>query len=205
MKTIVFQGDSITDALRSRSEDTYRGSGYATMIAGQLGMDRPGEFQFLNRGVSGNRLINLLDRLDTDILHLKPDYLSILIGINDVWRKYDSSCSLDANWFETYYDQLIRQVKQALPQTKIMILEPFALLGDATKAHWNSFRADTEALAAVSRRIAQQHGLIFVPLMEKFDQAAKQPCAEYWIYDGVHPTAMGHELIKRAWLEAFPG
>ena len=88
MKTIVFQGDSITDAIRNCENDNYMGSGYATMVAGELGLSEPNEYKFYNRGISGNRVLDLYARWKTDCLNLKPDYLSILVGINDVWHEY---------------------------------------------------------------------------------------------------------------------
>ncbi len=203
MKTILFQGDSITDMNRDRSFEHNMGIGYPTMVSGYLGTERPGEFQFLNRGISGDRAINLLNRLDTDVLSLKPDYLSILIGINDVWRKYDSDTGMDVQWYESNYDRLLQQIKEALPDAKIMILEPFVLKASATQQHWAQFRADAEEHAAVAKKLAQKYDLLFVPLMERFDRAQALAPAEYWLYDGVHPTAMGHEIIKRAWLEHF--
>ena len=83
MKKILFQGDSITDVGRSLENDAARGHGYATLVSASLGMDRPGEFEFVNRGISGNRIIDLLARVKADIINLTPDYMSILIGIND--------------------------------------------------------------------------------------------------------------------------
>ncbi len=203
MKTILFQGDSITDATRVREDDNYRGHGYATLVTAALGADRPGEFQFINRGIGGNRSIDLLGRVRADIIHLQPDYMSVLIGVNDTWHELDIGNGVDLPTYELYYDLLIRQVQAALPNIKIMILEPFVLKGFATEGKWEAFRTDVEARAAISRRVAEKHGLVFVPLLKMFDEAAEATGADYWVIDGVHPTAMGHELIKRAWLEGF--
>ncbi len=203
MKTIVFQGDSITDMMRDREEDGNRGIGYPTLVTAQLGMERPGEFRFLNRGIGGNRVIDLLARVKSDIINLKPDYLSILVGVNDVWHEYDFNNGVDTYWYEVYYDMLIQQVKDSLPQVKIMILEPFVLKGSETEPLWEKFRPEVENRAAAARRIAQKHGLLFVPLQEQMDHAATQMDSSWWLYDGVHPSPMGHEIIKRAWLKAF--
>ncbi len=203
MKTILFQGDSITDMGRSREDDQCRGVGYPTLVAASLGMDRPGEFRFLNRGISGNRIIDLLGRVKADIINLKPDCMSILIGVNDAWHEYDFGNGVDTPLFEMYYNLLIQQVREALPDIKIMILEPFLLKANATEGNWEVFRRDVEERAAAAKRVAEKNGLVFVPLMEKFDEAQKLAPASYWIGDGVHPNAMGHELIKREWLKAF--
>lgn len=105
--------------------------------------------------------------------------------------------------YEMYYNMLIEEVKEALPNIKIMILEPFVLKASATEKNWDRFRSDVEEKAAAAKRVAEKNNLLFVPLMEKFDEAAKQAPNDYWLEDGVHPTAMGHEIIKREWIEAF--
>ncbi len=205
MKKILFQGDSITDVGRSREPDGVwsMGHGYATLVAAQLGYERPNEFQFVNKGIGGNRIIDLLARVRCDIINLKPDYVSVLIGVNDVWHEYPDRNGVDAQTFEVYYDMLISQIRKALPDTKIMILGPFVLKGSAIEPNWEEFRSEVEKRAAAARRIAQKHGLVYVPLMERFDAATRLAPVEYWTAEGVHPTTMGHEIIKRAWLEGF--
>ncbi len=206
MKTILFQGDSITDAWRDGYYDAHRGAGYATLVSAALGMDRPNEFQFINRGNSGNRIIDLLARVKRDMINLEPDYMSILIGVNDIWHELPDRNGVDPARFELYYDLLIRQLKEALPELKIMILEPFVLKGNATaepEEKWEPFQSGVLKNAEIAKRIAEKHDLVFVPLQEKFDQAEQLAPAQYWLGDGVHPTAMGHELIKREWIKAF--
>ncbi len=203
MKTILFQGDSITDMGRSRENDRELGIGYPTLVAASLGTDRPGEFQFLNRAIAGSRVIDVLGRVKRDIINLKPDYLSILIGVNDVWHEFDFANGVDTPKYEMYYDILIQQVKEALPNIKIMIMEPFVLNVGVPKRNWEEFRPEVEARAAAAKRVAEKNGLVFVPLMKVFDDAQKLAPAGYWIPDGVHPFATGHELIKREWLKAF--
>lgn len=203
MKRILFQGDSITDAGRSRDNDAARGIGYPTLVSASLGFDRPDEFEFINKGISGNRVIDLIARVKAEIINLKPDYMSILIGINDVWHEINYQNGIDTKRYEMYYNMLIEEVREALPDIKIMILEPFVLKGVATEENWDKFRSGAEEKAAAAKRVAEKNNLLFVPLMEKFDEAAKKAPDAYWLADGVHPTAMGHELIKREWLKAF--
>ncbi len=203
MKTILFQGDSITDSMRSREWETNSGSGYMTLVSAHLGYEAPGEYRCINRGVSGNRITDLLARQRCDIIHLAPDYMSILVGVNDVWHEFGNGNGVPADKFEMYYNILISEVKEALPDIKIMILEPFVLKGSATEEHWDAFRADVVLHAEASRRVAEQNGLTFVPLQALFEEAAAQVSPTYWLADGVHPTAAGHELIKREWLKAF--
>ena len=82
-------------------------------------------------------------------------------------------------------------------------MEPFVLKGPATEAHWDEFYAEVLLRAKKVKEIAEKYDLVFVPLQEKFDEAAKHASNTFWLADGVHPTTAGHELIKRAWLEGF--
>ena len=203
MKTILLQGDSITDAGRSRENDTYYGVGYPNLIAGELGYQCPGEYKFLNRGIGGNRIVDLYARIKCDFINLKPDVLSILIGINDVWHEIGNQNGVDAEKFYKVYCMLIEEIKEALPEIQIMIMEPFVLKGPATEAAWEEFRSETEKRAEKAKAVAEKYNLVYIPLQEKFDQAAKICPPTYWLSDGVHPTVAGHELLTRAWMEGF--
>lgn len=202
---VVFQGDSITDAMRCRESEEFRGSGYATLVSAKVGFEHPDKYEFLNRGISGDRIVDVLARIKRDLINLKPDVLSILIGINDVWHELGNKNGVDAPLFEKYYHILVEQVKAALPDIRIIILEPFVLKGEATGEQWELFRAETEKRAVIAKSIAAEYGLDFVPLMEKFDDACELAPPSYWLMDGVHPTAAGHELIAREWIKVFEG
>ena len=209
-KIILFQGDSITDAGRSRTDDQNPGCGYPNLVSGHLGSHYPYRFKFINRGISGNRVVDLYSRIKSDMINLKPDYMSILIGINDVWHEIGDHNGVDAEKFEMVYDWMIQELLRELPNLKLMLLEPFVLPGRATRSteefpdRWEYFRTETDLRRAAVKRLADKHGLVFVPLQERFDAAnADAPSDGYWLADGVHPTPAGHELIKRAWLEAF--
>lgn len=210
LKTILFQGDSITDADRSRTEDLAIGRGYPNMVAGHLGAAYPYQFCFINRGISGNRIVDLYARSKMDIINLKPDYMSILIGINDVWHELFDRNGVSAGKFELVYGLLIEELLRELPNLKLMLLEPFVLPGSATSSdeenpgRWEYFRAETDLRREVVKRLADEYNLAFVPLQDKFNAVnADAPTDGYWLADGVHPTSAGHELIKQAWLEAF--
>ena len=209
MKTILFQGDSITDAIRPRDGDGYLGSGYAFLVAADLGKRYGSELRVLNRGISGNRIVDLYARIKADLINLKPDVLSILIGINDVWHEIGHGNGVSVEKYERVYDWLLTEVKEALPEVRILILEPFVLQGHATEAteekpeRWEFFRTQTPLYAAAAKRLAEKHGTTFVPLQHLFDEACKLAEPAYWLHDGVHPTAMGHELIAREWMKAF--
>lgn len=210
-KLILFQGDSITDCGRKNDWGHNMGYGYATMVGGALSAAEPYRYRLVNKGVSGNRIVDLYARIKKDIINFAPDYMSILIGVNDVWHEFSDHNGVDAEKFEMVYGLLIEEVKAALPELKIMILEPFALPAAATNPvdkpeRYALFRGETELRAQAAKRVAEKYGLTFVPLQKLFDEAdANAPAPGYWLFDGVHPTAAGHELIKREWLKAFEG
>jgi lysophospholipase L1-like esterase len=103
MKKVLFLGDSITDAQRSYQEDEhhYIGQGYTEMVAGKLALEHPGMYEFTNKGISGNRIVDLYARIKKDCWNLKPDYISILIGVNDVWHELEDENGVDAKRITT--------------------------------------------------------------------------------------------------------
>ena len=201
---ILFQGDSITDAGRSWNDPSQLGVGYARLVEASLGYDEPGQHEFFNRGISGNRIVDLYARIKADILNLKPDVMSILIGVNDVWHETgDNPNGVAADKFYKIYDMLIEEVKAALPNIKIMILEPFVLEACSTTEKWDIFYNEVPKRAEMAKKIAEKYNLPYIPLQAGFDELAKKAPNAYWLGDGVHPTAKGHEFIKRQWLQAF--
>lgn len=208
MKTILFQGDSITDAGRSREDNANTGIGYPTLVKGELEFQYPNQYIFYNRGVSGNRVVDLYARIKADIINLKPDIMSILIGVNDVWHEFGQN-GVDAEKYFKIYSMLIEEIKEALPNIKIMIMEPFVLRAIATENtgeepnKWDIFNAEVKKRAAKAKEIAEKYDLLFIRLQDQFDEAAKLASNEYWLSDGVHPTTAGHELIKREWIKGF--
>lgn len=209
-KVILFQGDSITDTGRNRENDNNRGYGYANLVSAEIGANEPYKYKFYNRGISGNRSVDLFARIKVDMINLKPDYMSILVGVNDVWHEYTRHNGVSAEKYELVYSLMIEELKTALPELKIMILEPFVLPGSATEnteqypGRWEFFSREVPLRAAAAKRVAQKYGLPFVPLQDMFTNVnADAPVPDYWLRDGVHPTVAGHTLIKRAWLEAY--
>ena len=210
MKRILFQGDSITDCLRDRNNFFGLGDGYASIVNAHYGYDKPGQFECVNRGISGNRSVDVYARIKQDIINLKPDYMSILMGVNDVWHELAVQNGVDTPKFEKIYTMLIEEVLEALPDIKLMILEPYAMPGSATEGvledgrdKYPVFRKDTEEKAAACRRVAEKFNIPFVPLQAKFDEMQKAYGTESVSPDGVHPNGPGHMLIARAWMEAF--
>ena len=200
MKTVLFQGDSITDCGRGNG----LGSGYPLFVTATLNQENPNEYNFINKGISGNRIVDVYARIKADIINLKPDYMSILIGVNDVWHELSESPNgVDADKFFKIYSMLIEEVKAALPNIKIMILEPFVLEACSTTEYWDFFKTEVSKRAEMAKKIAEKYNLPFIPLQAGFDMLATKAPNEYWLGDGVHPTPAGHEYIKSQWINAF--
>lgn len=203
MTRVLFQGDSITDAGRVREVFSHLGIGYPNLTTAEIGFDEPGRYEFVNRGVSGDRIIDVYARIKRDIINLKPDIMSILIGVNDVWHEIADQNGVSTQKYEILYNMLIEEVRESIQDIKIMILEPFVLKGEATVDSWDAFRTGVREKAEAARRVADKYGLPFIELQAKFDEAVKKAPESYWLSDGVHPTTAGHELIKREWIKAF--
>lgn len=204
---ILFQGDSITDCGRSRENNVNVGTGYPLLVKSLLGFEEPAVHEFFNRGISGNRVVDVYARIKKDIINLRPDVMSILIGVNDVWHELgDDPNGVDNDKFFKIYCMLIEEIKAALPDLKIMVLAPFCLQGSATTSteeRWQGFSTEVPKRAEMAKKVAEKYGLTFIPLQEKFDQLCESAPADHWLVDGVHPTAMGHQLIAREWMKAY--
>ena len=209
MKRILFQGDSITDWGRDRNDFYGMGNGYPSLVKASLGHDNPGEYEFINRGISGNRIVDLYARIKADFINLKPDYASIYIGVNDAWHEINSQNGVDTEKFEKIYSMLIEEIKTALPEIKLFIIAPYVVEGIKTcdteemPDRLERFKRDVAEKAAVAKKIAEEYGLPCIELQPAFDKALEKAPSEYWVRDGVHPTETGHEIIKRLWLETF--
>ena len=208
-KRILFQGDSITDFGRDRNDFHGMGRGYAQLVTATLGLDNPGKYEFVNRGISGNRVVDLYARIKIDFINLNPDYASIYIGVNDAWHEISSKNGVATNKFEKIYSMLIEEVQEACPTIKLMIIAPFVLEGIATcntediPDRLERFRKDVAEKAEVCKKLAKKYNLPLIELQPAFDKACENAPSDYWAYDGVHPTAAGHEVIKRLWIETF--
>lgn len=195
MKTIVFQGDSITDAGRDREDRNSLGYGYPLFAGCRIALEHPNEYQCLNRGVSGDRIVDVYARMKADIVNLKPDVVTILVGINDVWHELINGNGVSTEKYRKIYRMLLEELREALPDTRILLLEPFVLKGGATKEHWDYFRTEVPKRAAVVRELAEEFGLTFVPLQEDLNRFEKQAPEGYWLADGVHPTGAFHQYL----------
>lgn len=205
---ILFLGDSITDMSRKYNSDglieSY-GDSYVFFVAGKLLSENPQAYQIINRGIGGNRIVDLYARIKRDVWNEKPDVLSILIGVNDVWHEFaEQPNGVDLVRWEKIYRMLIEETKEKLPNTKIIICEPFVLRGRATEYgnRYEDFQI-VKKYATKAKEIAEDYRLSFVPLQKKFDEAAEKFGGTYYLYDGVHPDVAGAALIAKEWLSVF--
>lgn len=204
MKTILFQGDSITDTGRNCNNGSLLdiGQGYALICGAKLGTEKPQEYQIINKGISGNRIVDLYARIKADFWNLNPDVLSILIGVNDVWHDIWNN-GVESDRFYNIYKLLLSETIAKFPNLKIMMLEPFILEGEATSEHWEKFKTRVDENARIVKELAGEFNAKFVPLQSVFDNASEIAPKNYWLGDGVHPTIFGHQLIADEWLKAF--
>lgn len=200
---IIFYGDSITDAGRDIVLEDSPGQGYPLLLAAELGLQQPGRYEFFNRGISGNQVTDLMARLKRDVLDLRPDVLSVLVGINDVFYGGVDRESAALAQFEAVYHRLLSQARAALPELRFLLMAPFVLRGSATAMQWDFFETRTARYAQAVQQLAQAHQAAFVPLQPAFDEALHQAPAVHWLTDGVHPSSAGHALIAREWMKGW--
>ena len=197
---VLFQGDSITDGGRDYSDPDSLGSGYVLMAASLFGARHPERnVQFLNRGVSGNRTVELLERWQRDTVDLKPDVLTILIGINDVWYHPGGPTNTDISRFKEDYRKLLAWTREALPETAIILMEPFNLPFDEEMKSWRPC-LDLEIDAV--RQFSVEFETSLITLDGVFARAMTLMPGEWWSYEGIHPRNPGCGLIADQWLAA---
>ncbi len=197
--TVLFQGDSITDAGRGRMDPESLGGGYAMMAASWFSAAYPERnVRFLNRGISGNRAENLEERWKIDCLDLRPDWVSIMIGINDTWRAFDSNDPTATEAYEASYRNILTQTVETLG-SNLVLIEPFVLPVPEDRKAW---RDDLDPRIQVVRALADEFDAILVPLDGIMNAAGEKREPAFWAPDGVHPTPAGHALIAQSWLRA---
>ena len=203
---ILFQGDSITDAGRDRAptgpnEFAGLGRGYANMItAALLGAHAPLRLQCYNRGISGHKVPDLQARWQADTIDLKPAVLSILIGVNDIWHKLNGKYDGTVADYEQGFTKLLSDTREALPDTRLVICEPFVLRCGAVNDTWFP---EFDERRAVAKSVSDAAGATWVPFQTMFNEAVNDATPpSYWASDGVHPTMAGHALMATTWLNA---
>ncbi len=195
---ILFQGDSITDGNRGRSMDPNHilGHGYAFLIAAKYGASFPERsYVFLNRGISGNTVVDLKARWQEDTLNLKPDILSILIGVND-----PAGDAEQLDRYEQTYENLIVDTLRANSRCVLVLCEPFSLPLGSERSSGDHVSPSMRARQRIVAKLAQKHHAVFVQFQKVFDDACKRAPSAYWIWDSVHPTYSGHQLMADEWM-----
>lgn len=215
---VLFQGDSITEGWRSPQPPNYNfdnagrgsieyndsnalGSGYVFIAASEILRLHPEKkIKVFNKGISGNKVDDLIKRWEKDCISIRPDVLSILIGVNDFWDRITGTSGDSVEKYYDDYSKLLHITKTALPKTKLIICEPFAIPGTkAVNENWfPAFNIYREA----ARKLAEEFNAVFIPFQSVFDKAVSRAAGTYWCYDGVHPSIPGANLMARAWLKA---
>lgn len=204
---ILFQGDSITDTQRNREisqpNHSYAlGNGYANHIASTLLYRYPTlNLRFYNRGISGNRVVDLYARWRIDAINLCPTVISILIGVNDTWHRFGSDNGVEVERYAQVYRMLLEYTRTQLPATKLILCEPFVLPCGVVQPAWQEEMAARQEVVGT---LATDFGATFVPFQSAFDEVANTPSPAYWLVDGVHPTPAGHHLMAEKWMQAVP-
>ncbi len=206
---LLFQGDSITDAGRSRAavgpnSPSGLGSGYPYLVADQLLKRYPDHhLQIYNRGVSGDRIQDLSQRWEQDSLRLLPDLISILIGVNDTWNYLLMGIGSSPEGFLNIYRQLLQNTLRELPDVRLVLCEPFVLLTGEVTEEW---QRDIASRQSAVEKLAREFEAVFVPFQSALTEAAASGTpAPQLLEDGVHPTPRGHQVLTDCWLKAVLG
>ena len=198
---ILFQGDSITDAGRDKRNYHDMGKGYPKYASELIAEAHPDtEFEFINFGIGGNRTCQLFDRIYLDAIAFQPDVISILIGINDIWHRYNKeSIATTDEQLALNYRCILERIKKET-SAKIMILSPYVLDCDDKDA----MKEDLKTVLPIIRKLADEYADVYVPLDEHFADAIKtQPEPKFYSADGVHPNANGSAFIGKLYAEAI--
>ena len=208
--TIVFQGDSITDGNRTKDPKNfwdlnhYLGHGYVQMAAARLGADYPDrDFRVHNRGMSGNRILDMYARWREDTIRLLPDTISVLVGVNDCGAEVESNTGTPADKYDRVYRMMLDETRAALPGVKLILMEPFILPVGKIADRWSRWQELIVPIQQALPAIAEDYDAVFVPLQARFTELCQVREPSYWLWDGCHPTPAGHEVITRAWVRGF--
>jgi len=197
---ILFIGDSITDAGRNRYDDSDLGRGYPMILAAYLMNKYPTyDLRILNRGVGGDRLVDVKNRWEEDCLELNPEIVSILVGINDVWHHMDSEEYLDEaalEQFETDYRSMLKMLAKRT-DARVVLMEPYVLPYPKDRMSW---RKHLDPRIQIVRRLANEYHAVLVPLDGALNALGiENDFQTYTGDDGVHPTLTGHAAIAETW------
>ncbi|MEQ8338158.1 MAG: SGNH/GDSL hydrolase family protein [Cyclobacteriaceae bacterium] len=207
--SVVFQGDSITDAGRSKESERANdfnnmGRGYAMLACAELvgGFPRT-SWQLYNRGISGNKVPQLDARWQKDCLDMQPDVVSILIGVNDYWHTFTHDYKGTPSSYEKDFDALLTRTKNDRPGVKLIIGEPFALKEGSAIKKIEKWYPEFYEYQKAAKSVSDKHGAAWIPYQKIFDEACDTTSYAHWSGDGVHPSFAGAHLMAKSWMEAF--
>lgn len=200
--TLLFIGDSITDAGRDRMNIESLGHGFPLLIAAAVQNLFPEKrLTVINKGIGGDKLIDLKNRWEEDCLNLNPDIVTIMIGVNDTWSnesKPEGPSEEELEEFESNYRYLLKSLHQRT-DAKVILMEPFVLPFPKDRVHW---RMDLDKRIHVVRKMAGEYQTELIPLDGLFNAAGlRNGFSFYTGDDGVHPTVAGHGFIAQTWLD----
>lgn len=197
---LLFQGDSITDAGRDRTDHHNLGYGYPVYAAEELKKRYPDkEFEFVNLGVSGDQTKDLVARLESDFIEQQPDIVSILIGVNDTWHHAAMKDWIPGDVFEARYRTVLEALKQRT-HARIMMIEPFIVPVNEEKA---SFYEDLFPKIQIIRALAREYADVYLPLDGLLAALAVNHPLSDFSDDGVHPNASGSKIIGQLYADAI--
>ncbi len=198
--TILFQGDSNVECGRSKVNPADLGTGYVKMIQTIFSTLHPDkDVIFINRGIGGNRVQELTKRWQTECIDLKPDIVSISVGICDCLRNYKGYTLTDTAQYEQEYRDILIQVKEKT-NAEIIMIEPFVF--PAPEDIRRVWREDIDPKIAVTRSLAIEFGALYIPLDGIFASSTTRKPPNFWSPDSVHLTRPGMAVVAKAWLEA---
>lgn len=200
--TIMFTGDSITAAERHRQAYHPLGFGYVHFAGNYLLAKYPSlNLRILNTGISGDTVIDLENRWQTDCLAHRPNILSVLVGINDVWQRTmepdPAPNAAGPDKYEVTYEQLLARAREQR-RCRFVLMEPFLFCRDRDHALYRALMPYVEAV----RRLAARHEAVLVPLQHRIDRQILEIPPERWSEDTVHPHLWAHAWIAQQWLDA---
>jgi lysophospholipase L1-like esterase len=199
---VVFIGDSITDCGR-RDEHAPYGNGYVSLVHAFTTARHPDlRLVWVNHGIGGDTVRHLAARWECDAVAARPDWLSVMIGINDIWRAFndlpDEAVPIDE--YESTLRILLRRAVDA-SGCRLILADPFFIEPDRHEPQ----RAETDHYCAVMSALAAEFGAIHVPTQQAFDRVLAVSAADDWAPDQVHPGLPGHAVIADAFLSAIDG